>query len=96
VNNFDGYESEAQRVARVEERMQVLELLFKAYYVDDEVFRSLDNGVGNGQADNKVNPFFDGSEKPQNGFSHMFNESTENHSQVHLNPVQDVHLRDMR
>ncbi|KAG1137986.1 hypothetical protein G6F37_010880 [Rhizopus arrhizus] len=38
-----GQETEAQRVSRVEERMQVLELLFKAYYVDDEVFRSLDN-----------------------------------------------------
>ena len=36
-------ESERERIARVEERMQVLELLFKAYYVDDEVFRSLDN-----------------------------------------------------
>jgi hypothetical protein len=28
---------------RMEERMQMLEVLFKAYYVDDEVFRSLDN-----------------------------------------------------
>ncbi|KAI9253375.1 hypothetical protein BDA99DRAFT_519610 [Phascolomyces articulosus] len=36
-------ESERERIARVEERMQILELLFKAYYVDDEVFRSLDN-----------------------------------------------------
>ncbi|KAG2214245.1 hypothetical protein INT47_000801 [Mucor saturninus] len=39
-------ETEAQRVSRVEERMQILELLFKAYYVDDEVFRSLDNAAG--------------------------------------------------
>ncbi|CAO3628351.1 unnamed protein product [Cunninghamella blakesleeana] len=38
-----GLESETQRISRVEERMQVMELLFKAYYVDDEVFRSLDN-----------------------------------------------------
>ncbi|KAI8059101.1 hypothetical protein BC940DRAFT_314410 [Gongronella butleri] len=38
-----GAESEQQRISRVEERMQVMELLFKAYYVDDEVFRSLDN-----------------------------------------------------
>lgn len=36
-------EPESQRISRVEERMQVMELLFKAYYVDDEVFRSLDN-----------------------------------------------------
>lgn len=35
-------ESDVDRIARVEERMQVLEMLFKAYYVDDEVFRSLD------------------------------------------------------
>lgn len=48
VNEFQnlGQESEAQRVSRVEERMQILELLFKAYYVDDEVFRSLDNAAG--------------------------------------------------
>jgi hypothetical protein len=55
VNEFQnlGQETEAQRVSRVEERMQVLELLFKAYYVDDEVFRSLDNAaVVNGDKDN--------------------------------------------
>lgn len=45
-------ETEAERVARVEERMQILELLFKAYYVDDEVFRSLDNAAG-GSPNNK-------------------------------------------
>ncbi|KAG1079918.1 hypothetical protein G6F42_023551 [Rhizopus arrhizus] len=28
--------------------MQILELLFKAYYVDDEVFRSLDNAAAAG------------------------------------------------
>ncbi|KAL0074760.1 hypothetical protein F4703DRAFT_1798774 [Phycomyces blakesleeanus] len=45
VNNLQdlGGESEEQRIERVEERMQTLEMLFKAYYVDDEVFRSLDN-----------------------------------------------------
>ncbi|KAI9258033.1 hypothetical protein BDA99DRAFT_561472 [Phascolomyces articulosus] len=42
-----GYESEGQRISRVEERMQILELLFKAYYVDDEIFRSLDNATKN-------------------------------------------------
>lgn len=36
-------ETEAERVSRVEERLQVLEMLFKAYYVDDELFRSLDH-----------------------------------------------------
>ncbi|KAF1797131.1 hypothetical protein FB192DRAFT_1347341 [Mucor lusitanicus] len=50
VNEFQnlGQETEAQRVSRVEERMQILELLFKAYYVDDEVFRSLDNAAAVG------------------------------------------------
>ncbi|KAI9261990.1 hypothetical protein BY458DRAFT_439368 [Sporodiniella umbellata] len=88
TNEFENLrqETEAQRVSRVEERMQVLELLFKAYYVDDEVFRSLDNA----NTDTKDsltattpstlagNPFFASSEKvPQHkpdGFSHMFNE----------------------
>ncbi|KAI8080391.1 hypothetical protein BDF21DRAFT_418922 [Thamnidium elegans] len=48
LNNLDYDESETQRINRVEERMQMLEMLFKAYYVDDEVFRSLDdaNRVG--------------------------------------------------
>jgi hypothetical protein len=36
-------EPEKERIRRVEERMQMLEMLFKAYYVDDEVFRSLDD-----------------------------------------------------
>lgn len=35
-------ETETERISRVEERLQVLEMLFKAYYVDDELFRSLD------------------------------------------------------
>ncbi|CEP15044.1 hypothetical protein [Parasitella parasitica] len=136
VNEFHnlGHETEAQRVSRVEERMQILELLFKAYYVDDEVFRSLDNAAAAGtQSKNShqqqqqqqqhygiatpgtqtgPNPFFSSSEKlspyqqqkeDQNGFSHMFSErqsrgslSSDANSQVHLQPTQDVHLRDMR
>ncbi|CAO3588672.1 unnamed protein product [Absidia cylindrospora] len=40
---FNVIESESQRMRRMEERMQVMERLLKAYYVDDEVFRSLDN-----------------------------------------------------
>ncbi|KAI8987259.1 hypothetical protein BDF20DRAFT_849116 [Mycotypha africana] len=44
INNASEYnEPETQRINRVEERMQMLEMLFKAYYVDDEVFRSLDD-----------------------------------------------------
>ena len=42
-NTLDYDEPETQRINRVEERMQMLEMLFKAYYVDDEVFRSLDD-----------------------------------------------------
>ncbi|RCH94210.1 hypothetical protein CU097_006673 [Rhizopus azygosporus] len=88
MNEFQnlGQETEAQRVSRVEERMQTLELLFKAYYVDDEVFRSLDNAnhilkKNNAQVQptNNSNPFFASTEKvptqnDQNGFAHMFNE----------------------
>lgn len=61
VNEFQnlGQETEAQRVSRVEERMQILELLFKAYYVDDEVFRSLDNAaVVNGEKNTNTNQQF--------------------------------------
>ncbi|OBZ81212.1 hypothetical protein A0J61_10739, partial [Choanephora cucurbitarum] len=43
LNDLSYEDSEAQRINRVEERMQMLEMLFKAYYVDDEVFRSLDD-----------------------------------------------------
>jgi hypothetical protein len=62
-NNLDYDESETQRINRVEERMQMLEMLFKAYYVDDEVFRSLDdanragglNRMANNQPSNNMN-----------------------------------------
>ncbi|KAG2204229.1 hypothetical protein INT46_008844 [Mucor plumbeus] len=49
LQNLDYDEPETQRINRVEERMQMLEMLFKAYYVDDEVFRSLDDANRNGQ-----------------------------------------------
>ncbi|KAF1798422.1 hypothetical protein FB192DRAFT_1391512 [Mucor lusitanicus] len=39
----DEDEDEAKRMARLEERLHVFELLFQAYYIDDEVFRSLQN-----------------------------------------------------
>jgi hypothetical protein len=49
LNHLDHDEPETQRIHRVEERMQMLEMLFKAYYVDDEVFRSLDDANRSGQ-----------------------------------------------
>ncbi|KAK4515433.1 uncharacterized protein ATC70_010378 [Mucor velutinosus] len=39
----DEDEDEEKRMARLEERLHVFELLFQAYYIDDEVFRSLQN-----------------------------------------------------
>ncbi|KAF7723202.1 hypothetical protein EC973_002277 [Apophysomyces ossiformis] len=35
-------ENNEERMARLEERLHVFELLFQAYYINDEVFRSLD------------------------------------------------------
>ncbi|RCI04781.1 hypothetical protein CU098_012460 [Rhizopus stolonifer] len=52
LNNLHYEDSEAQRINRVEERMQMLEMLFKAYYVDDEVFRSLDDANRAGKFNN--------------------------------------------
>ncbi|KAG2214010.1 hypothetical protein INT47_001281 [Mucor saturninus] len=49
LNHEEFDEPETQRIHRVEERMQMLEMLFKAYYVDDEVFRSLDDANRAGQ-----------------------------------------------
>lgn len=40
-----GDTDEKRRLERVEERMQLLELLFKSYYIDDEVFRRLDRAL---------------------------------------------------
>ncbi|KAJ2964831.1 hypothetical protein NQZ79_g247 [Umbelopsis isabellina] len=42
---YSPYDADPDRISKVEERMQILETLFKAYYVDDEVFRSLDNAT---------------------------------------------------
>ncbi|KAI8639091.1 hypothetical protein BD408DRAFT_421953 [Parasitella parasitica] len=39
----DEEEDEGKRMARLEERLHVFELLFQAYYIDDELFRSLQN-----------------------------------------------------
>ncbi|KAI7848065.1 hypothetical protein BDC45DRAFT_524491 [Circinella umbellata] len=83
-----GYESEGQRINRVEERMQILELLFKAYYVDDEIFRSLDNATKDApnSPGGPAGPLFpsekggpspgghsDMTRSNTGGFSHMFN-----------------------
>jgi hypothetical protein len=38
-------EDENQRMIKLEERLHVFELLFQAYYIDDEVFRSLGNAT---------------------------------------------------
>ncbi|KAF7725759.1 hypothetical protein EC973_009376 [Apophysomyces ossiformis] len=93
-----GYEHGTQRISRVEQRMQTLELLFKAYYVDDEVFRSLDNATKTGQISSAGDRF--PSEKmnvsPQqnnDGFTHMFQRrpssgsfASDANSQRQLNP----------
>jgi hypothetical protein len=50
LGNLDLNEPDDQRLNRVEDRMQMLEMLFKAYYIDDEVFRSLDDA---GKAESK-------------------------------------------
>ncbi|KAF7727342.1 Acyl-CoA-binding domain-containing protein 5 [Apophysomyces ossiformis] len=83
-------ESEVDRIACVEERMQVLELLFKAYYVDDEVFRSLDNATKKTNQ-NQFPPSQEKQGDPENGFSHMFNDrrhSSGDSSQYPLQPQQ--------
>src|SRR5207249_3529267 len=38
-------EDNIERMARLEERLHVFELLFQAYYINDEVFRSLDDAL---------------------------------------------------
>lgn len=95
------YESEGQRISRVEERMQMMEMLFKSYYVNDEIFRSLDNAtktVPASTAGSPNGPLFpsekgaDVQRSNTGGFSHMFNHrqsvastSSDAHSQQNLN-----------
>ncbi|KAI8333639.1 hypothetical protein BC941DRAFT_380106 [Chlamydoabsidia padenii] len=77
-NNL-GNETESQRISRVEERMQVMELLFKAYYVDDEVFRSLDNankaelGSSLRQRNNNMAPILNNNSVLYSNLSHGAN-----------------------
>ncbi|KAG0167483.1 hypothetical protein DFQ28_005978 [Apophysomyces sp. BC1034] len=98
-----GYEQGTHRISRVEHRMQTLEMLFKAYYVDDEVFRSLDNATKDGTVlatgarfpSEKMNtPPHDNS-----GFAHMFNHRqsigsicSDTNSQRQLNPREKDHV----
>ncbi|KAI8388370.1 uncharacterized protein BYT42DRAFT_559868 [Radiomyces spectabilis] len=106
VSDFNnlGMESEAQRVARVEERMQVLELLFKAYYVDDEVFRSLDNANKVASPDSPLrnrNPLFPSTEKvtedyprgkDNDGFAHMFQQRPASLASMSSDSTSQRHL----
>ncbi|KAG0175531.1 Acyl-CoA-binding domain-containing protein 5 [Apophysomyces sp. BC1015] len=87
-----GLDSEGDRIASVEERMQVLELLFKAYYVDDEVFRSLDNATKSGNLNDRgqFSPTREKQSDPEAGFSHLFHnrQSSGDSSQYPLQPQQ--------
>ncbi|KAI8989592.1 hypothetical protein BDB01DRAFT_718454 [Pilobolus umbonatus] len=76
-----GQETDSQRVSRVEERMQILELLFKAYYVDDEVFRSLDYASTTNNRDKTANKGF----APPGGQSNVENNSGINNGSA-VNP----------
>ncbi|CDS11467.1 hypothetical protein LRAMOSA03730 [Lichtheimia ramosa] len=82
VSNLE-YEPDGQRISRVEERMQILEMLFKSYYVNDEIFRSLDYATKSSPRSPtaaEAGTMFPSSEKDSaiarsntGGFSHMFN-----------------------
>ncbi|CAO3636891.1 unnamed protein product [Cunninghamella echinulata] len=39
------FDNEENRLTRMEDRLQLLELLFKSYYINDEVFKSLDKAI---------------------------------------------------
>jgi hypothetical protein len=85
---YSPFDADPDRISKVEERMQVLELLFKAYYVDDEVFRSLDNANKQGQelgsspqytTNEKLTGLAnaqDHDSKRDNSFKHMFRQSS--------------------
>lgn len=45
--------NQESRVQRVEERLQLMELLLKSYYLNDEVFRSLDQAVKRGNEEKR-------------------------------------------
>ncbi|KAI8881518.1 hypothetical protein K501DRAFT_324461 [Backusella circina FSU 941] len=78
LGHLDLNEPDDQRINRVEDRMQMLEMLFKAYYVDDEVFRSLDDA---GKAESKS-----WLSKQKNSGNTAFDETREFDSMA---PIQD-------
>ncbi|CAO3597021.1 unnamed protein product [Absidia cylindrospora] len=45
VTTTPGENEETRRLTRMEERLQLMELLFKSYYINDEVFQSLDKAI---------------------------------------------------
>jgi hypothetical protein len=49
--------SQESRVQQVEERLQLMELLLKSYYLNDEVFRSLHQGVERGNEERRLSSF---------------------------------------
>lgn len=49
ANDINETNDQEDRVQRVEERLQLMELLLKSYYLNDEVFRSLDQAVKRGE-----------------------------------------------
>jgi hypothetical protein len=50
---LEDYANQENRVQRVEERLQLMELLLKSYYLNDEVFRSLDQAVKRGNEERR-------------------------------------------
>jgi hypothetical protein len=42
---IDTSDTDESRLARMEDRLQLMELLFKSYYINDEVFQSLDKAI---------------------------------------------------
>ncbi|KAF7725488.1 hypothetical protein EC973_009588 [Apophysomyces ossiformis] len=55
------------RLDRMEERLQLMELLFKSYYIDDEVFRTLDRALK--EPEKEVRKRNSSSEKPRKRWS---------------------------
>lgn len=65
-DQLEGNSSQENRVKRVEERLQLMELLLKSYYLNDEVFRSLDQAVKR-----------DNEEKRRSGMVHINDQETD-------------------
>ncbi|KAG1092809.1 hypothetical protein G6F42_019109 [Rhizopus arrhizus] len=67
--------SQENRVHQVEERLQLMELLLKSYYLNDEVFRSLDQAVKRGNDERRRSSM--GGIKRASTDSHFGGESNE-------------------